>query len=267
MPEWWAFPNIIVAHLVYLVQMTDFEGQSSSFSYIVDSVDMGLELCSVLMVVLRVILELRLREKLTKIAMADVAVGLVCLGGIIYEARIAADFKEFLEAETQTADILRTFKCLRLVLLFLERKYYWKKVHDLIMILVDSVFKLLPIFSLWFIIILGFAIMGYHVEGGRILINEHGKIDMAEGQPNRFNFDDIYHALVFILLDSYDEEWDYLTFKEYLGVNPVIVGFQMIAMFICYLLMSQYLTGSLADELDLVLSRARNEDEDEERQS
>ena len=132
---------------------------------------MVLGLCSVLMVLLRTVLELRLRGKITKIAMADVAVGLVCLSGIIYEARIAADFKEFLEAETQAAKVLRTFKCLRMLLLLLERKYYWKKLHDLIMILVDSVFKLLPIFSLWFIIILGFAIMGYHVEGGRILIN------------------------------------------------------------------------------------------------
>ena len=50
-------------------------------------------------------------------------------------------------------------------------------------------------------------------------------------------------------------------FKEYLGVNPVIVGFQMVAMFTCYLLMSKYLTGSLTDELDLALSGNQDEGE------
>ena len=55
---------------------------------------------------------------------------------------------------------------------------------------------------------------------------------------------DPYHSLIFVLLDSIDDDWDSLMFQEYLGVNPVIVGFQMVAMFICYLLFSKYLTGS-----------------------
>ena len=84
---------------------------------------------------------------------------------------------------------------------------------------------------------------------------------MTKGKANRFSFEDLYHALVFVVLNSYDEEWDYLMFKEYLGVNPVIVGFQMVAMFTCYLLMSKYLTGSLTDELDLALSGNQDEGE------
>ena len=134
LPWWWEFPNILVAHLGYAVQMMDFEGQSALFSFVCDSIDMAIEVCSVLLVVLRIVLELKLRRKLTKIAMADAVLGLICLGGILYEARIAANFKEFLEAETQAADVLRTFKCLRLLLLLLERKYYWKRLHDFIMI-------------------------------------------------------------------------------------------------------------------------------------
>ena len=115
------------------------------------------------------------------------------------------------------------------------------------MVLGRTLLKILPTFCLWFTMILAFAIMGHHIEGGRILVDEHGRIDMAEGRPNRFNFSDTYHSLVFILLDSFDEEWDYLMFREYLGVNPVIVGFQMVAMLVCYLLFSKYLVGSFTN--------------------
>ena len=64
---------------------------------------------------------------------------------------------------------------------------------------------------------------------------------------------------MFMLLDSFDEDWDSLMFQEYLGVNPAIVGFQMVAMFICYLLFSKYLTGSFTNELDLVLDEVESE--------
>ena len=130
-------------------------------------------------------------------------------------------------------------------------------------VLGKSLLKILPTFFLWFTIIFAFAVMGYHIEGGRILVNEDGELDMDGGKPNRFNFNDIYHSLVFILLNSFDEEWDYLMFKEYLGMNPVIVGFQMIAMFICYLLFFKYLTGCYTSELDLVLSETKSGEDDE----
>ena len=165
-----------------------------------------------------------------------------------------------MEAETLAADVLRTFKCLKIFLLFSERKYYWKKLHDLGKVLVKTLLRVVPTFFVWFSIILGFTIMGHHIEGGRILVNEEGEIDMEGGSPNRFNFNDIYHSLVFMLLDSVDEDWDSLMFQEYLGVNPVIVGFQMVAMFICFLLCFKYLTGSYTNELDLVLDEVESED-------
>ena len=84
---------------------------------------------------------------------------------------------------------------------------------------------------------------------------------MDEGRPNRFNFSDIYHSLVLILLDSFDEEWDYLMFREYLGRNPLIVGFQLIVMLICYLLCLKYLIGSYTSELDLTLDEAKHDEE------
>ena len=136
-------------------------------------------------------------------------------------------------------------------------------MHDLAKIVVGSVRRILPTFCLWFLIILVFAIMGHHIDGGRVLVNEHGQVDM-EGRPNRFNFGDIYHSLVFIFLDSFDEEWDYLMFREYLGVNPVIVGFQMLTMLVCYLLFSKYLVGSFANEIDLAFKKAGSQEEEEE---
>ena len=129
---------------------------------------MALNLCCVVMVVVRVSLELKMREKLTKTAIADVTITLFFLGGTIYEAIIADDFDQFLEAETLAADLLRTFKCLKIFLLFVERKYYWKKLHDLGKVLAKTLLRIIPTFLLWFSMIFAFAVMGYHIEGGRI---------------------------------------------------------------------------------------------------
>ena len=104
--------------------------------------------------------------------------------------------------------------------------------------------------------------MGHHIQGGRVLVNEEGEPD-ADGRPNRFNFEDIYHSFIFILLNSFDEEWDLLMFKEYLGANPVVVGFQIAAMLVCYLLCFKYFSGSFTNELDHVFSEAKDEDEKE----
>ena len=245
---------MLIAHFSYSMIMIDFEGRSAELGFAIDSFDMTMNFCCVLIVAIRVGLEFKLRRQVTKILIADVLIALTCLGGIIYEAVIAEDFRRFMEAETLPANVIRTFKCFKFFLLFAERKYYWKKLHDLIMVLADSLSGVLRIFCLWFLIILVFAIVGHHVEGGRILINENGQVDMEEGSPNRFHLNDIYHSLTFILLDSFDEEWDYLMFKEYLGVNPVIVVFQMVTMFICYLLFFKYLIGCYTNGLDVVLN-------------
>ena len=86
--------------------------------FILNSIDMGLTLCTVVMVTLRVILEVKIRKRLSKIVVAEIVVGLACLGQILYESAVASDFEEFLEAETLALDILRTSKCLRVFLLF-----------------------------------------------------------------------------------------------------------------------------------------------------
>ena len=256
-----------MAHFSFVVLMIDFEGRPQPFKFVMDSIDMAMSICFVVMVILRIILELKMKGRLTRIAVADIGITLICLGGVIYEAIIASDLDEFLLAETLVADLLRTCKCLKLYLLFLERKYYWKKLHDLLKVVGKTLLNILPTFGIWFATIFAFAVMGHHIEGGRILVNGSGEVDMEEGQANRFNFEDIYHSLVFVLLDSFNEEWDYLTFREYLGVNPAIIGFQMMAMFVCYLLFSKYLTGSYTNELDALLTESQDPADQQEQKS
>ena len=143
--------------------MVDFEGRPADLGFIIDSFDMAISFCTVLIVLIKVILELKLNRRITKITALDISLTLVCLGGMIYEAKIASDFANFLQAETLAVDLLRTCKCLRLLLLFLERKHYWKKLHDFIMVIADSLKRMLWTFCLWFCIILSFAIMGHHI--------------------------------------------------------------------------------------------------------
>ena len=117
LPRWWELINIAVIHLS-LVAMIDFEGIPATLKFTLDSIDMTLNLLSVLVVVIRIILELKIKGKLTKTAIADISITLIYLGGMIYEATIADDFNQFLEAETITVEILRAFKCFKLLLLF-----------------------------------------------------------------------------------------------------------------------------------------------------
>ena len=98
--------------------MVDFEGRSTEFGFILDSIEMVMNICFVVLVTIRVILEMSLKERLTKITMADVVLSLIGLGGMVYEGIIAADFGEFLAAETLVVSILRTLKCFKLFLLF-----------------------------------------------------------------------------------------------------------------------------------------------------
>ena len=73
-------------------------------------------------------------------------------------------------AETVAADMLRTVKCFRLILLLLQRKYFWKKEHDLILILGKSLYRALPIIPLELITWIGMSVMSYHMSGGRVLV-------------------------------------------------------------------------------------------------
>ena len=151
--------------------MIDFEGRSTGLGFILDSIDMVMNLFFVVLGITRVILEINSKERLTKATIADALISLTCLGGIVSEGIIATDFREFLAAETAAVGILRTLKCFKLFLLFSERKGYWKKLHDLLMILIRTILSTLPTFCLWLIAILAFALMGHHIEGGRILVD------------------------------------------------------------------------------------------------
>ena len=66
--------------------------------------------------------------------MVDIVITSICFCGVIYEAIIAESFEQFLGAETMAADIFRVFKSYRMFVLMMNRKYFWKEFHDLMMI-------------------------------------------------------------------------------------------------------------------------------------
>ena len=49
-------------------------------------------------------------------------------------------------------------------------------------------------------------------------------------------------------------------FREYLGINPVIVAWQMFVMLFVYSIFSKYLAGSITNEIDCVLNETEEED-------
>ena len=52
---------------------------------------MVLNFCCVVMLILRVILEVKIKEKITRVAIADIIITLFFLVGMVYEAIIADD--------------------------------------------------------------------------------------------------------------------------------------------------------------------------------
>ena len=57
------------------------------------------------------------------------------------------------------------------------------------------------------------------------------------------------------MLAAYDDEWDHLMFQEYMGVNPVIVAWELVLMVFCYLFLSKYLMSSFTNEIDAILGQ------------
>lgn len=116
-----------------------------------------------------------------------------------------------------------------------------------------SVYRIKWILLMWFIFLVICSIMSYHLFTGRTLVNPEGKLDLLNGQPNQINYQDIYHSFVFTTLIFYDEEWDYLMFKEYVGSGVGIVIWKTILMFIGYILFTRYVLCALSREINILL--------------
>ena len=84
LPGWWELINMVISHLAFAVMLVDFEGRSAELGFVLDSIDMGLNFCCMVVVVTRIVLEIKLRERLTKVAIADVVIALIYLSGMAY---------------------------------------------------------------------------------------------------------------------------------------------------------------------------------------
>ena len=93
--------------------------------------------------------------------------------GVIYEAAIAENFVQFLKAETVIAEIFRTFKYLKLIIIILERTY-WKEGHRLLICIIRAVYKVRYVIIVWMLIMIILTLMGYHMHTGNTLINSKG---------------------------------------------------------------------------------------------
>ena len=88
----------------------------------IDCVDVGMLLCSIITIVLSAILELKFREGLERATIADILIILVSLIGMFYEAAIADGAYFFFSAENLAAELLRSFKCWRIFTLLIRQK-------------------------------------------------------------------------------------------------------------------------------------------------
>ena len=88
LPRWWEFPNIFFVHLA-LLPLLHLQGQSTEFDFVLDSVDMGASFGCVVVLSIKVILELKIRDKITSTTRIDAGITLIFFGGMVYEAIIA----------------------------------------------------------------------------------------------------------------------------------------------------------------------------------
>ena len=131
-----------------------------------------------------------------------------------------------------------------------RHKEQFSGLYGLISKVCGAIWRVRFIMLLWAGAMLMLALGNYHLQTGRVRVDEEGRLDMT-GRPNQFSYSDVYHSLVATLLTVYNEEWEVLMFQEYLGVNPICVACALLTMFIGSTLFTSYFVGSLARELDL----------------
>ena len=72
--------------------LLEYEGQSLEFEFILDSFDVAMFLCCLVIVIVSVVIELKYEEGITHTTKLDIALTGLCLLGLVYEAIIADSF-------------------------------------------------------------------------------------------------------------------------------------------------------------------------------
>ena len=229
----------------------------------VDCIDVALLLCTIIVVIASAVLEKILQGNLESVTIADILITLVSLLGMVYEATIADDLYSFFSAETLAAEMLRSCKCWRLFTLIVRNKECFSNNYSLLCKMYSTILKIKYILLIWAMAILMLALMNFHLQQGKMLLNSQGQVDLDNGNPNQFCFSDVYHSLISTLLNAYDEEWDILMFQEYRGVNKIAIPCMLITMFLGYIICTKYLVASLTRELDVDLMEEEEDGEDD----
>ena len=130
--------------------------------------------CSIITIVVSVVLECMFREGLESATVADILIMLVSLIGMVYEAAIADGPYSFFSAETLAAELLRSFKCWRMFTLLVRHKQYFTTAYPLLCRICLAVEKVKLIMVMWATVILMLAIMNFHLQQSKMLLNGQG---------------------------------------------------------------------------------------------
>ena len=116
-----------------------------------------------------------------------------------------------------------------------------------------SLYNIKNVVALWFLIVLTFGIIGFHLHSYKTKVDENGDLDMENGTGFQISFDGTFDAVIFTVLTFYNEEWDYLMFQQYLGSGALIVIWQLISICVGLILFSKYFMALLMKELDSLI--------------
>lgn len=89
---------------------------------------------------------------------------LIAIGGLIYEAIIATDLKDFLIASGTPEKIIRTVKYLR-IFSFMLRQPSLNEPKIILYAVINVIKKIVSVIFLYALVVLIFAIVGFHLFG------------------------------------------------------------------------------------------------------
>ena len=87
--------------------------------------------------------------------------------------------------------------------------------------------------------------MGFHLHSYKTKVDSNGNLDLVNGQGFQVSMDGVFNSIIFTTLTFFNEEWDYLTFQQYLGSGALIVIWQLISLVVGLVLFSKYFMAIL----------------------
>lgn len=182
----------------------------------------------------------------------EIGIWVLCTCGVLYEAVVASNLRDFISASDLPSNLLRSFKYLRIMLALL-RGTFFKETRIILESIFSSLWKIKNVIGLWFCIVLLFGIAGFHLHSYRTKIDQDGNLS-DNGKGFQISFDGIFNSIIFTMLTFYNEEWDYLMFQQYLGGGVLVVIWQLLSITIGLVLFSKYFMAELMVKIDEIFA-------------